>query len=81
MEPTFHCRVWVPATGPYTKLRESSPHQHTQPLEDPFNIILSCTPTSAKQSLYYRVFQLKFCVHLLCPSCVLYDSPISSFLI
>jgi len=43
MEPLCHCRVWVPATDPCTKLRESSRHQHTLPLEDPFNIILSCT--------------------------------------
>ena len=81
MEPLFHCRLWVPASGPCTKLLESSPHQHTLLLEGPFNIILSCTSTSVKHSLYYLLLQLKFCTHLLCPPCVLYDSPMSSFLI
>jgi hypothetical protein len=81
MVPLFHCRLWVLAIGPCTKLRESSPHQHMLPIEGPFNIILLYMPTSAKQSLYYPVFQLKFCMHLLCPPCVLYDLPLSSFFI
>jgi hypothetical protein len=50
-----------------TELYESSRHQHALPIEGPFNIIFSYTRTSSQQSLDYRVFQLKFCTHLLIP--------------
>jgi hypothetical protein len=66
---TLPTRSKQPFTGPYVEPDKASSHSHTRFLRIHFNIILPPMHKSSKKSFFYRVFKIKFSMHLKIVSC------------